>query len=179
MAVTAAESFARRRISGRSRAWLVVYSLIGAGAGSVVLARSLAGRQKRPAPERPSLLAGLVLAGTGYQVGRLLLDDHPIGPPEETMWLETVALAGVVAPVEEIVWGGLVEPAAGVAWTGALFAAKHVAIDGRWRRWLGLAMFGWGLGLLRRRSRKLALAVHVGCNAAGVALGHLTGRDQF
>lgn len=88
-------------------------------------------------------------------------------------------MAGAVAPVEEAIWGSLVQPAAGVAATSALFAAKHVVVDGRWRRSLGLALFGLGLGLLRERSRRLALLVHVACNAGGVALGHLTDRDQF
>jgi membrane protease YdiL (CAAX protease family) len=120
-----------------------------------------------------------VLAAGGYQVGRLLLGDHPTDPPPEALWLETLALAAVVAPAEEIVWGALVQPALGVTATSALFAAKHVAVDGRWRRSLGLALFGLGLGFLRRRSPRLALLVHMGCNAAGVALGHATGRDQF
>lgn len=124
-------------------------------------------------------MAGLALATAGYQVGRLLLRDHPTGPPPEALWLETLALAGAVAPAEELAWGALVQPALGVTATSALFAAKHVAVDGRWRRSLGLALFGLGLGILRRRSRNLALLVHVACNAGGVALGHITGRDQF
>jgi membrane protease YdiL (CAAX protease family) len=85
----------------------------------------------------------------------------------------------MVAPVEEAVWGALVQPAIGLTAASAMFATKHPLIDGRWRRTLGLGLFGLGLGLLRERSRKLALVVHVACNAGGVALGHLTGRDQF
>jgi membrane protease YdiL (CAAX protease family) len=124
-------------------------------------------------------VAGLALASAGYPLGRVALGDHPTNPSPEPLWLETVALAGLIAPVEEIVWGALVQPVAGVVATTVLFAAKHVAIDGRWRRSLGLALFGLGLGLLRQRSRKSALLTHSACNAAGVALGHLTGRDQF
>jgi hypothetical protein len=62
----------------------------------------------------------------------------------EALWLETAALARVVAPVEEGISGALVQPQAGVAATSVLFAAKHVAIDRRWRRLLGLALFGLG-----------------------------------
>ena len=179
--VTATEAIARHRIPSRSRAWLVAYSALGAAASVKLLARP---RELPPDTEgrskgRAGLVAGLVLSGIGYQLGRRALGDRPTVPPSEPLWLEMAALAGVVAPVEEVVWGGLVQPGTGVVATGALFAAKHPLIDGRWRRTLGLGLFGIGLGLLRRRSRKLALLVHVGCNAGGVALGHLTGRDQF
>jgi membrane protease YdiL (CAAX protease family) len=85
----------------------------------------------------------------------------------------------VIAPVEEVIWGGLVQPAVGALPTTALFAVKHGLVDGRWRRTLGLGLFGLGLGWLRRRSRALALGIHVACNAGGVALGHVTGRDQL
>jgi len=84
-----------------------------------------------------------------------------------------------VAPAEELVWGRQVEPRIGVAPTALLFAAKHVALDGRWRRGLGLALFWTGLGLVRSRSPRLAAAIHVATNAGGVLLGHSTGRDQF
>jgi membrane protease YdiL (CAAX protease family) len=178
VAVTATEAAARRLIPSRSRAWLAAYSILGAAGGAALVAR----RRPPSAPSprnRASLIAGLALAAGGYQLGRAVLGHRPAGPPPEPLLLETAALAGVIAPVEEVVWGGLVQPAVGVVAGSALFAAKHVAVDGRWRRALGLALFGLGLGLLRRRSSALALGVHVACNAGGVALGHLTGRDQF
>jgi hypothetical protein len=81
--------------------------------------------------------------------------------------------------VEELTWGRLVEPALGVPVTAALFAAKHVVIDGKWRRTLGLAAFWVGLGMVRSRSPKLALGLHMAVNASGVVLGHLNRRDAF
>jgi len=93
--------------------------------------------------------------------------------------LELAAVAGVIAPVEEITWGGLVEPALGIPVTAALFAAKHVVIDGKWRRTVGLASFWVGLGLVRSRSPKLALGLHMAVNASGVLLGHLRSQDSF
>jgi membrane protease YdiL (CAAX protease family) len=177
-AITATEALARRLIPSRSRAWLIAYSTLGAAGGAALVARR--GRVGEPRRlDRAPVIAGLALAAGGYQLGRAALGDHPTGPPLEPLWLETAALAGVVAPAEEIIWGGLVQPAAGVLAGSALFAAKHVAIDLRWRRVLGLALFGLGLGLVRRRSWALALGVHIACNAGGVLLGHLTGRDQF
>ncbi|HEY8797828.1 MAG TPA: hypothetical protein VIO85_08190 [Candidatus Dormibacteraeota bacterium] len=95
------------------------------------------------------------------------------------MPLELAAVAGVIAPVEEITWGGLVEPALGIPVTAALFAAKHVVIDGKWRRTVGLAAFWVGLGLVRSRSPKLALGLHMAVNASGVLLGHLRSQDSF
>lgn len=177
-AVTATEAMARRWIPSRSRAWVVAYSILGAAGSAAALAHR-GGASATPPRNRAALLSGLALAGAGYQVGRAALGDRPTSPPQDAWWPETVALAGAVAPVEEIIWGSLVQPETGVVATSALFAAKHVVIDGRWRRSLGLALFGLGLGLLRQRSRKLALVTHVACNAAGVALGHLTGRDQL
>jgi membrane protease YdiL (CAAX protease family) len=180
-AVTATEAIARRSIPSRSRGWVVAYSALGAAASATLIARPRARPTDtaRRGRGRAGLVAGLLLSGVGYQLGRQALGDRPTGPPAEPLWLEMAALAGVVAPAEEVLWGGLVQPGAGVVAAAGLFAAKHPLIDGRWRRTLGLGLFGLGLGLLRRRSRKLALLVHVGCNAGGVALGHLTGRDQF
>jgi hypothetical protein len=51
--------------------------------------------------------------------------------------------------------------------------------DVSWRRGLGLALFWTGLGLVRSRSPRLAVAAHVAAKASGVLLGHATGRDQF
>jgi membrane protease YdiL (CAAX protease family) len=177
-AVTATEALARRLIPSRSRAWLIAYSTLGAAGGAALVARR--GRVGKPRRrDRAPVIAGLALAAGGYQLGRAALGDRPIGPPLESLWLETAALAGVVAPAEEIIWGGLVQPAVGVVPATVLFAVKHGVVDGRWRRTLGLGLFGLGLGLVRRRSRALALGVHIACNAGGVLLGHLTGRDQF
>jgi membrane protease YdiL (CAAX protease family) len=177
-AVAATEAAARRLISSRSRAWLVAYSILGAAGSAALLARREQPRRD-PRRDRAPLIAGLALAAGGYQLGRAALGDRPTGPPPEPLWLETAALAGAIAPVEEVIWGGLVQPTVGVVAGSGLFAAKHVVLDGRWRRVLGLGLFGLGLGLLRRRSRALALTVHVACNAGGAALGHLTGRDRF
>jgi hypothetical protein len=167
-------------MASRSRAWILCYTLVAAATGIAVARRGLPrpNRQTSP-PARAELAAGLALSAAGYQLGRRLLGDAPAAAPPEGAGLEVLALAGVVAPAEELVWGRLVEPAAGVVATGALFAAKHGVVDSRWRRWLGLFLFWLGLGLLRRRSATLALVVHVGCNALGVAVGHATGKDQF
>lgn len=127
----------------------------------------------------PWLWLGVPLALVGYPLGCALLGHKPYQPPPDAPALEMVALAGVVGPVEELMWGRRVEPRLGIPMTAALFAAKHVAIDGKWRRLGGLALFWIGLGLVRRRSPKLALGLHVAANASGVVLGHLTGRDQF
>jgi hypothetical protein len=124
-------------------------------------------------------VAGVSLAVAGYQAGNALLRHKPSGPPPEGLPLELLALAGVVAPVEELTWGRQVEPRLGIPATAMLFAAKHVVIDGRWRRAAGLALFWAGLGLVRRRSPKLALGLHVTANASGVLLGHIRGDDSF
>lgn len=127
----------------------------------------------------PPALAGLPLAAAGYPAGNALLRHKPSGPPREELSIELLALAGVVAPVEELTWGRLVEPGLGIPATAILFAAKHVVVDGRWRRAAGLALFWAGLGLVRRRSPGLALGLHVAANASGVLLGHITGEDSF
>src|ERR1700693_5061242 len=57
--------------------------------------------------------------------------------------------------------------------------ASRGVVGGRWRRAAGLAMFWSGLGLVRSRSPKLALGLHVAANASGVLLGHLNRRDTF
>lgn len=122
---------------------------------------------------------GIPLALAGYPLGCALLGHRPYqGPPDQAA-LELAAVAGVVAPVEELTWGRRIEPRIGILGTAALFAAKHVAIDGKWRRVAGLGLFWVGLGLVRRRSPMLALGLHVAANASGVMLGHLTGEDRF
>ena len=128
---------------------------------------------------RSSLWLGVALALVGYPLGCALLGHRPYQLPPDPASLEIGALAGAVAPVEEVIWGRLVERRLGIGPTAVLFAAKHVAIDGRWRRAGGLGLFWIGLGLIRRRSPMLAFGVHVSTNASGVVLGHATGRDSF
>jgi hypothetical protein len=122
---------------------------------------------------------GIPLALAGYPLGCALLGHRPYQGPQDPAALELTALAGVVAPVEELTWGRLVEPRIGIPATAALFAAKHVVIDGKWRRVAGLGLFWVGLGLVRRRSPMLALGLHVAANASGVMLGHFTEEDRF
>jgi hypothetical protein len=125
------------------------------------------------------LWLGVPLALLGYPIGCALFGHRPYQPPPDSIELELAALAGVVAPVEELAWGRQVEPRLGIPITAVLFAAKHAVIDGKWRRMGGLALFWIGLGLVRRHSPRLALGLHVTANASGVVLGHLTGRDSF
>jgi hypothetical protein len=172
--VTAAEAAARRGIRSRSLAWLAVYPLLGGAA--------LVGSVPRPGLRRswgPGGWLGLALAVAGYPLGCALLGHRPTQAPPDPLALELAALAGAVAPAEELVWGWHVERRLGMATTAVLFAAKHVAIDGRWRRAGGLFLFWVGLGLVRRRSPILALGLHMTANGSGVVLGHITGRDSF
>jgi hypothetical protein len=167
---TGAEWWARRTLRGRSQAWLAAYGALG----SLAL---LSGA--RLAPRSGGLsLSGLTLAATGYSFGRRLMGDHPSDAPSQNLALELAAL-GVVAISEELTWGAIVEPALGPAATATLFAAKHVVIDGRWRRGPGLCAFWMGLAIQRRRWPAATLLVHAALNAAGVIQGHLTGRDRF
>jgi hypothetical protein len=143
-------------------------------------AASLAGRPSRRHRAAPGALwLGIPLALAGYPLGCRLLGHRPAHPPPDLVDLELAALAVTVAPAEELLWGVQVERRLGIIPTAILFAAKHVAIDGRWRRALGLALFQSGLGLVRSRSPRLAVALHVTANAGGVLLGHASGRDQF
>ena len=121
----------------------------------------------------------MALALAGYPLGCALLGHRRKQAPPDPLALELAALAGAVAPAEEVVWGRNVERRVGVATTALLFAAKHIAIDGRWRRAGGLFLFWVGLGLVRRRTPVLALGLHVGANASGVLLGHISRRDWF
>jgi hypothetical protein len=173
--ITAGEYAARRLFPRRNTAWLAAYSVLGVAG---MLAGARAKRGPRPLDAR-TLLAGSMLAAAGYPLGRWVAGDRPSAPVTGSAVPEALVIAAVVAPAEELLWGGLVEPAVGVVPTAALFAAKHVVIDGRWRRTAGLALFWAGLGLVRHSSPRAALALHVACNAGGVALGHLTGLDQF
>jgi hypothetical protein len=168
------EAAARRLSPSRSRAWLAAYPLLGAAALAFHAPRKVHADRGSLA-----LLIGVPLVLAGYPLGCALLRHQASGPPPDPLGLELVAVAGVVAPVEEITWGRLVEPRIGIPLTAALFAAKHVVIDGKWRRAAGLALFWVGLGLVRTRSTRLALALHIATNASGVALGHLRGQDSF
>jgi membrane protease YdiL (CAAX protease family) len=117
----------------------------------------------------------------GYPIGRALLGDSPLAAsaPRDSLAAELAALGIVVPVAEELVWGGLVEGELGVPVTSLLFAVKHAAIDGRWRRSLGLALFWAGLGMVRRTSPPRALGLHVAGNTTAVVLGHAMARDQF
>jgi len=167
------EAIARRASPSRSRAWLGAYSLLGAAALIDGMPKS---RKNGPSW---ALWFGVPLVLAGYPLGCAVLRHQPSGPPPDPLAIELAAVAGVIAPAEELTWGGLIEPALGVPVTAALFATKHVVIDGKWRRTLGLAAFWIGLGLVRSRSPRLALGLHMAVNASGVLLGHLNRQDSF
>jgi hypothetical protein len=168
--ITAAEWWARRPPRGRSQAWLIAYG--GLGGVALLSGARLARRSGRLS------LAGLSLATIGYPLGRRLLGDELSAPPRQSLALELAAL-GVVAVTEELTWGAIVEPALGPAATATLFAAKHVVIDSRWRRAIGLFAFWMGLSAQRRRWPMAAMLVHAALNAAGVIQGHASSRDRF
>lgn len=174
-AVTVAERLARQHGSSRSRAILAVYVPLGLAAGITRLGPSQVRRERAAG----GTLVGFGLAFGGYQMGRWLLGDRPTAEPPDPLPRELAALGIVVPLAEEALWGSRVEPAIGIGATAAAFALKHPVVDGRWRRALGLGAFWVGLGLLRRRSRRLALAAHVAANTGAVVLGHLTRRDRF
>jgi hypothetical protein len=168
--ITGAEWLARRPPRRRSQAWLLAYGALG----SLAL---LSGA--RLAPRSGGLsLPGLTLATIGYPLGRRVLGDSSSDAPPQHLALELAALE-VVAITEELTWGAIVEPELGPAATAALFAAKHVLIDGRWRRGLGLMAFWMGLAAQRRRWPLAATLVHAALNGAGVVQGHVFGRDRF
>jgi hypothetical protein len=168
--IAGTEWWARRPPRTRSQAWLLAYS----GLGGLAL---VAGARLAPRSRGLSLPA-LTLAAVGYPLGRRLMGDHPAGAPPPNLGLELAALV-VVAVTEELTWGAIVERRLGPAATATLFAAKHVVIDGRWRRALGLFALWMGLAAQRRRWPAATLLVHAALNAAGVIQGHLTGRDRF
>ena len=171
--VVVLERLGTKLTGSRAKGWIGSYLLIGSAALIV-------------GPEIPTpnaldwrVAVGVALALGGYQVGRLVLGDRPDRPPSESKTLELVALAGVVAPVEELLWGAVVGPEIGFLATAGFFALKHPLVDGRWRRVLGLFLFWTGLSLVRAYSWPLALALHMAANAGGVILGHRQNLDQF
>jgi hypothetical protein len=172
--ITAAEATARHVVRSRARALLLVYPVLS---GIALVARRPRSRWPRTTPGTP-VVAGFALALAGYPLGRWVMNDRGTDPPPDSLALDVVSLT-VVAAVEEVIWGAWIENTAGIVPTAALFSAKHVAIDRRTGRALGLFAFWLGLGLVRRWSRKAALLLHVGSNAGGVLLGHATRRDQF
>jgi len=167
------EAGARGLLPSRSRGWIAAYSVLGTAA---VIDRVPAARRRGG---RIAMWIGIPLALAGYPLGCALVGHRPYQRPPDPAVLELTALAAVVAPVEELTWGRLIEPRIGIPATAALFSAKHVAIDGKWRRVVGLGAVWVGLGLVRRRSPMLALGLHVAANASGVVLGHLSGEDRF
>ena len=171
--VVVLERLGRKLTGSRAKGWIASYVLIG-------VAALLVG----PLTMKSSVLdwwvaIGVALALGGYQLGRLVLGDRPNRPPSESRNLELLALAGVVAPVEELLWGAVVGPEIGLLATAGFFAVKHPLVDGRWRRILGLFLFWIGLSLVRAYSWPLALALHIGANAGGVLIGHRQNLDQF
>jgi len=168
--ITGAEWWARKSTRGRSQAWLVAYL----GLGGLAL---LCGARLAPRSGGISL-RGLTLATIGYPLGRRLLGDRLSARPPQGIALELAAIE-VVAVTEELTWGAIVEPELGPAATAALFAAKHVVIDSRWRRGIGLFAFWMGLAAQRRRWPLAAMLVHAALNAAGVVQGHVSSRDRF
>jgi hypothetical protein len=170
--ITGTEWAIRRATGRRLTAWAATYAVLGGVAFVLTRARGV------DQPGR-TVVPGAVLASVGYPLGRRLAGDRPEGAPTEPALTEALVIAGVVAPAEELLWGRLVEPALGIGPAAALFAIKHGIVDGRWRRAPGLALLWAGLGLVRRSSPRKALALHVALNASGVALGRVTGVDQF
>ena len=168
--VTGAEWFARRSLRSRSTAWLAAYGALGG------LALITGARVRRRSGGFS--LAGLTLASIGYPLGRRILGDQLTAQPPDDLAHELIAI-NVVATTEELIWGSRVEPILGRPITAALFAAKHIVIDRRWRRGLGLFGFWMGLASLRKRWPLAALIVHGLLNSLGVVQGHLRGRDQF
>jgi len=162
------------RLTSRARAWQAT--------GVVLLPTAVLAAGPRRWVRRGKntwcVAGGLLLALVGYPLGRAILGDKPIAPPQDGLSDDVLGL-GLLALTEELVWGRQVEPVLSVPLTAAMFAIKHPLIDGRWRRVLGLALFWLGLALVRPRSPAAAAVAHVVANASGVLLGHLIGVDQF
>lgn len=183
--ITSTEWMARRSFERRSHAWLVSYgglALLALAFGARLRARSggrpRAGFGRRLKPGSAIDWPGLALATFGYPLGRKLLGDRPSTAPPDGPALELIVIE-IVAGAEELTWGAIVEPALGRTITAVLFAAKHVIIDRRWRRSLGLFLFWMGLAVQRRRWPGAALIAHALLNGIAVVSGHRSRRDQF
>jgi hypothetical protein len=178
--VGGAEALARAVMPSRAPAWIVSYGALALVSGRPSRDRpgeTLPGEAGNNDLTRTAIGLGLILFG--YSLGRRILGDSAEAAPVDGVVLDLLALGIVVPLAEEKVWGTKVEPDLGVAATAILFALKHVAIDGRARRALGLAAFWAGLGLVRERSPRAAALLHCACNTGAVLWGHATGRDQF
>jgi hypothetical protein len=170
--IVGVEFLARHFFSSRARAWLAAY-------GSLLVVVLLTGAELGGAEQVGFLWLGVVLALVGYPLGRALFRDKPHAAPSDSWPLDALSVGLLVPVAEELLWGAKVEPTAGVLLTAGLFALKHVVIDGRWKRVLGLALFWLGLSMVRADHASVALVLHVAVNQAGVALGHKTKKDQF
>lgn len=173
LGVVLVERVGRQVTGSRAQGWIASYGLLAL----IGLALDPKLTPARGFDWRVGLGMGLAIGG--YQIGRAVLRDRPDRPPTDSRLLELVALAAVVAPVEELLWGAVVGPELGMASTAALFAVKHPLVDGRWRRLFGLFLFWIGLSLVRAYSWPLALVLHVVVNGAGVVIGHRQNLDQF
>jgi hypothetical protein len=168
--ITGAEWRARKLLRSRANAWIVAYSPLAA----LALARGA-----RPGARRGWFsFGGVALAVVGYPLGRRVLGDRPSVEPPGGLLHELAALE-IVAVTEELTWGAIVEPLLGATATALLFSGKHVIIDGRWRRSLGLFLFWLGLSRQRRRWPLAAFVLHLALNGFGVVRGHQSRQDQF
>ena len=178
--VAGAEASARAVMPSRAVAWIVSYGTLAFASGRS--SRDLRGGAPGLVADDPRwgrTAIGVGLSLVGYPLGRRILGDSAEAAPVDPLVLDLLALGIVVPLAEEKVWGTKVEPDLGIAATSILFALKHVAIDGRARRTVGLAAFWIGLGFVRERSPRAAALLHCACNTGAVLWGHATGRDQF
>ncbi len=172
--ITCAEGISRRLIKSRAKAWLAAYAAL-----LIVCFATGLGLASKETNSAFVLLAGITLSLCGYQFGRALLKDKATAEPQDSLLLDFASVGLLIPIVEEFTWGAHVEPSLGILITGLLFSAKHVVIDRRWQRGLGLAGFWWGLGLVRAFTPVGALVLHVFLNVTGVLIGHKKKLDQF
>jgi hypothetical protein len=164
----------RWRVRSRAGAWqLTALSLLAAS----LWPSPPSGPGRARTPEWMPWL-GLTLSVAGYPVGRMIAGDRAAMAPRDTLGADLLALS-LLAIAEERTWAVHVEPVLGPISTAILFAVKHPLLDNRWRRALGLALFWTGLSVVRQKSKRGALWLHVAANVSGVLLGHARQRDQF
>lgn len=178
--VAGAEALARAVMPSRASAWIVSYGALAFASGRS--SRDLRGGAPNLVADGPNwarTAIGVGLSLFGYPLGRRILGDSAQAAPADGLVLDLLALGIVVPLAEEKVWGTKVEPDLGIAATSVLFALKHVAIDERAGRTVGLAAFWTGLGFVRKRSPRAAALLHCACNTGAVLWGHARGRDQF